>query len=96
MQNDITFSMSQLFWLVGGLTAIGAFIKWAMSPIKKLENHETRISALEEGQTERKATERYIMSALNALINHTIDGNNTEELKRVRDSYQEQIIKHHE
>jgi hypothetical protein len=96
MQTDITFSLAQTVWIVGSITAIIAFLKWAMTPIKKLENHETRISALEEGQTERKATERYIMSALNALINHTIDGNNTEELKRVRDSYQEQIIKHHE
>lgn len=96
MQTDITFSLAQTVWIVGSITAIIAFMKWAMTPIKKLENHETRINALEATADERKATERYIMSALNALINHTIDGNNTEELKRVRDSYQEQIIKHHQ
>lgn len=95
MQTDITFSLSQTVWIIGSITAIIAFMKWAMTPIKKLENHETRINALEATADERKATERYIMSALNALINHTIDGNNTEELKRVRDSYQEQIIKQH-
>lgn len=95
MQTDITFSLSQTVWIIGSITAVVAFFKWALTPIKKIENHETRINALEATVDERKATERYIMSALNALINHTIDGNNTEELKRVRDSYQEQIIKQH-
>jgi hypothetical protein len=96
MQNDITFSLAQTVWIVGSITAIIAFFKWAMTPIKKLENHETRISALEEGQSERRQTEQYMISALNAMMNHMIDGNNTEELKRVRDSYQEQIIRHHQ
>ena len=96
MQTDITFSMSQLFWLVGGLTAIGAFIKWAMSPVHRLDDHERRINALEESRAERKQTDQYMMSALNALVNHMIDGNGIDELKKVRNDYQEQIIRHHQ
>ena len=37
-----------------------------------------------------------MMKSMNAIINHMIDGNNTEELKRVRDEYQSEIIKHHQ
>ena len=96
MQSDITFSFSQLVWLVGGLTAIGAFIKWAMSPVHRLDDHERRINALEESRAERKQTDQYMMSALNALVNHMIDGNGIDELKKVRNDYQEQIIRHHQ
>ena len=96
MQNDITFSLAQTVWIVGSITAVVAFIKWAMTPIKKIENHETRISALEESRAERKQTDQYMMSALNALVNHMIDGNGIDELKRVRNDYQEQIIRHHQ
>ena len=96
MQTDITFSFSQLVWLVGGLTAIGAFIKWALNPVHKLDDHERRINALEESRVERKQTDQYMMSALNALVNHMIDGNGIDELKKVRNDYQEQIIRHHQ
>lgn len=96
MQNDVTISLAQSVWIIGSITAVVAFLKWAITPIKKIENHETRISALEEGQSERRQTEQYMISALNAMMNHMIDGNNTDELKQVRNSYQEQIIKHHQ
>ena len=96
MQNDITISLAQTLWLIGGITALAAFIAWVMKPFKKLDDHENRIQALEESRTERKATDQYMMRALNALVNHMIDGNSTEELKKVRNEYQEQIIKHHQ
>ena len=96
MQNDITFSLSQLFWLVGGLTAIGAFIKWALSPVHKLDDHEKRIGALETATEQRKETDLFMMESMNAIVNHMIDGNSTAELKRVRDKYQSEIIRHHQ
>lgn len=96
MQTDVTISLSQIFWLVGGFAAIGAFIKWAMSPVHRLDDHERRINALEESRAERKQTDQYMMSALNALVNHMIDGNGIDELKKVRNDYQEQIIRHHQ
>lgn len=96
MQTDITFSMSQLFWLVGGLTAIGAFIKWALSPVHKLDDHEKRINALEKSVEHRKETDLFMMEAMNAVVNHMIDGNGISELKKVRDKYQSQIIRHHQ
>ena len=95
MQTDITISLSEIVWLAGGITAIVAFVKWVLTPVKKIEDHETRITNLEEARDERRATDQYMMSALNAIINHMIDNNSIDKLKEVRDEYQEQIIRHH-
>lgn len=92
MQTDVTISLSQLLWLIGGITALGAFIKWVLTPFKKIDDHESRISALEHVATEQKSTDRYITKALNAIVNHMIDGNGIDKLKEVRDEFQDQII----
>ena len=94
MQTDITFSLAQILWLIGGITAIGAFIKWIIVPFKRLDDHETRIKVLEKAEEDRKATDRYTAKALNAIVNHMIDGNGIDKLKEVRDEYQDQIINH--
>ena len=95
MQNDITISFAQLVWVVGGVTALGAFLKWALTPIRKLDEHEKRIASLEKAEQARKATDRYTTKALNAIVNHMIDGNGIDKLREVRDEYQEQIINNH-
>ena len=94
MENDVVISFSQLLWLIGGITAIAAFIKWVLTPFKKIENHEQRIAVLEKAETDRKATDRYTTKALNAIVNHMIDGNGIEKLREVRDEYQNEIINH--
>lgn len=94
MQTDVTISLAQTVWLIGGITAIAAFVSWLMKPIKKLEYHETRIKTLEDEAEKREAREKFTINALNALVNHMIDGNNTDELRRVRDEYQREIINH--
>ena len=95
MQTDITFSVSQLLWIIGGITAIGAFIKWVSTPFKKIDDHENRIKAVEDTLAERKQTDLFMMKSLNAIINHMIDGNGIDQLKEVRDEYQQRIIEHH-
>lgn len=92
MQNDVTFSLAQVVWLCGGIMAIVAFISWLMKPIKKLDDHESRIKVLEQQEQERKATDRYTTKALNAIVNHMIDGNGVDKLREVRDEYQNEII----
>ena len=92
MQTDITFSLAQLLWIIGGITAIGAFVKWVMTPIRKIDDHEHRIGVLEEAEQQRRATDRYTTKALNAIVNHMIDGNGIDKLKEVRDEYQNEII----
>jgi hypothetical protein len=92
MQNDITVSLAQIVWLCGGVMAILAVIKWLMTPINKLNDHEHRIKTLEQQEQERKATDRYTTKALNAIVNHMIDGNGVDKLREVRDEYQNEII----
>ena len=94
MNSDITFSLAQILWLIGGITAIGAFIKWIIVPFKRLDDHETRIKVLESQHEERKVTDRYTTKALNAIVNHLIDGNGVDKLREVRDEYQNEIINH--
>lgn len=94
MQTDITISFSQLLWVIGGITAIAAFLKWAMTPFKTITDHESRIKVLEKAEAERKATDRYTTKALNAIVNHMIDGNGVDKLREVRDEYQDSIINH--
>ena len=94
MNTDITISFAQIIWLIGGITAIGAFIKWIIIPFKRLDDHETRIKVLESQHEERKVTDRYTTKALNAIVNHLIDGNGVDKLREVRDEYQNEIITH--
>ena len=96
MTNDVTISLAQTVWFIGGITALVTFITWLLKPIKKLEDHETRIKTLEETADERKKTDQFMMKSMNAIINHMIDGDNTDELRRVRDEYQNEIIRHHQ
>lgn len=93
MQNDITLSLAQIIWICGGILGIAAFVSWIMKPFKKIDEHERRISTLEKSVEESKVTDRYITRALNAIVNHMIDGNGIEKLKEVRDEFQDEIIK---
>ena len=93
MQSDITISLAQIVWIAGGITAIAAVIRLLMKPIRKLDDHEQRIQTLEQTAEENKATDRYITRALNAIVNHMIDGNGIDKLKEVRDEFQNEIIK---
>lgn len=95
MTNDITISLSQVIWLCGGILGVAAFVSWIMKPFKKIDDHETRIKVLEETADERKQTDQFMMKSLNAIVNHMIDGNGIDQLKQVRDEYQNEIISHH-
>ena len=95
MTNDITISLSQVIWLCGGVLGVAAFVSWIMKPFKKIDDHETRIKVLEETADERKQTDQFMMKSLNAIVNHMIDGNGIDQLKQVRDEYQNEIISHH-
>lgn len=95
MQNDVTISLAQTLWLIGGITALATFIAWVMKPFKKLDDHEKRIGVLEQTADERRQTDQFMMKSMNAIVNHMIDGNGVDQLKQVRDEYQNEIIKHH-
>lgn len=55
------------------------------SIMEKLDNDNKRLKALEDAQDEQEKTNRVLMRALLALVNHGIDGNGIEGLKKTRD-----------
>lgn len=52
--------------------------------IKNQKHNKRRIRALEAKDKQRRDTERMLMRALLALVNHSIDGNGIEGLKQTR------------
>lgn len=84
---DVAFTLNQLVWFIGGVTAIVVAIKAIIKPFKEIENHAERLNKLEE-------TNEYIAKAVNALVNHAIDGNDISRLKDVRDEYQSKMLNH--
>lgn len=60
---------------------------------EKLVNDFKKINELEQKQEKMDADLTMIMSALSAIMNHAITGNNVDELKEKRDAMQEYLIK---
>ena len=90
---------------LGGAGAIFvALYRWAKKPdinrdekIKghdeKLDNDNRRLNDLERKQAETEEALQVLMKSMLALMNHSIDGNNTEELKNARDNMHEYLIR---
>ena len=51
----------------------------------KLKNYDYRVIQLEEGV-------KVLLRSMGALLSHSIDGNNTEEMKEVREKLNEYLI----
>lgn len=91
---DQTFTLGGLVAILAAVMSIAGFFTWLNKPLEQIKDHERRIKAQEDEAEKREAREKFTISALNALVNHMIDGNNTDELRRVRDEYQREIINH--
>lgn len=92
---DYNISLSALFWLCGGLGALIGIITMVKKPFDQLSDHERRIVKLEEDRKERRETDKSILSALSAIVDHMIDGNNVSEMKEVREQLRKSIIDSH-
>lgn len=90
---------------LGGAGAIFvALYRWAKKPDinrdeklkghdEKLDNDNRRLNDLERKQAETEEALQVLMKSMLALMNHSIDGNNTEELKNARDNMHEYLIR---
>ena len=90
---------------IGGAGAIFvALYRWAKKPDinrdeklkghdEKLDNDNRRLNDLERKQAETEEALQVLMKSMLALMNHSIDGNNTEELKNARDNMHEYLIR---
>ena len=89
---NASIDLTTLFWICSGIAGIYAVWKIVKGPFVKLDDHERRITAIEETLIERKDTDTLILNSLNAI--HMIDGNGIEKLKASRDELQRGIIEH--
>lgn len=89
---DYTISLQAVFWLSAGIATIIGIVSIVRKPFTKLDEHDRRITELEKTAQERRTTDQFTMKALNAIVNHMIDGNGIDKLKDVRDEYQKHII----
>ncbi len=86
MTPETTISLSQILWFCGGFATIyGVYKIWKASVLKRSEQDKA-IELLEKNNA-------MILKTLLALVNHSIDGNGVDELKRVRSSLEEHIVK---
>lgn len=58
-----------------------------------LDNDNQRLKALEAWMAEKNDSERLIMKALYAMMQHSIDGNHTQKIKDSMDELEEYLFK---
>lgn len=58
-----------------------------------LDNDNQRLKALEAWRAEKNDSERLIMKALYAIMQHSIDGNHTQKIKDSMDELEEYLFK---
>lgn len=92
---DATISVQTVFWLAAGVAGIIGLVKIFKKPFDQIDDHERRLKNIEENLTSRKQTDELILTALNAMVNHMIDGNSLDKLKKVRDDFQDKLISGH-
>lgn len=86
-ETDLVISVKDLVWFLGAATAIIIAIKAIFKPFKEIEDHDKRLDKMEKSVA-------YIAKAVNALVNHAIDGNDIEKLKNAREEYQNHMLNH--
>ena len=102
---DFIDKVSSSILAVGGAGAMFvALYRWAKKPDinrdeklkghdEMLDNDNKRIKELEEKQVDTEEALQILMKSMLALMNHSIDGNHTDELKKARDDMQEYLIR---
>ena len=91
---NTSIELTTLFWICSGIAGMYAVWKIVKGPFVKLDDHDRRITSVEQTLIERKDTDTLILKSLNAITNHMIDGNGIEKLKASRDELQRGIIEH--
>ena len=91
---NASVDLQTLFWICSGIAALVAVYKIIRAPFAQVADHERRIVSIEDAMKERKDTDKLILTSLNAITNHMIDGNSVDKLKAARDELQRGIIEH--
>ena len=78
-------------WILAVCGAVAAVAK-AWEILRRLGKGD--IKRLEQRVDDREETEKILLRAMLAMVNHEIDGNGIEGLKNMRGELQEFLIKH--
>lgn len=102
--NLIQIACAGIITLGGAGAIIVGLYKWAKKPddnrdelLKKhdelLDSDNKRLKELEVWRVEKNDSERLIMKALYAMMQHSIDGNHTQKIKDSMDELEEYLFK---
>lgn len=93
---DMTISLEALLKIAGAVITISGAAVILAKPIKGLVNtlnkHDKEISELTKKVDGLEGNQKSTMSAILAMVNHMIDGNGIDGLKKVRDDLQKDLI----
>lgn len=77
--------------LSSGIAAIIALFKIINSPLDKIKTHDKDIEELKESAKKHGEIDKAMLTSLQAITNHMIDGNGVEGLKNSRKELQNAI-----
>lgn len=77
--------------LSSGIAAIIALVKLINAPLDKIKDHDRDIKELKENQKKQSEIDRAMLTGLQAITNHMIDGNGVDKLKESRTNLQNAI-----
>ena len=94
--SDLTISMDAVLKLAAAIASIYGAAVILTKPIKKVMDtigrHDKEIQDLQRAVEDNSKDNKTIMAAMLAMINHMIDGNGIEGLKKVRADLQKDLI----
>lgn len=77
--------------LCSGIAAIIALFKLINAPLDKIKDHDKDIKELKESSKKQSEIDKAMLTGLQAITNHMIDGNGVDKLKSSRDELQNAI-----
>lgn len=77
--------------LCSGVAAIIALVKLINAPLDKIKDHDRDIKELKEQSKKQSEIDRAMLTGLQAITNHMIDGNGVDKLKESRTNLQNAI-----
>ena len=78
--------------IIAAFMSLFSFIKVLRSPIDRIDSVERDVKLIKDDLNARKQIDRAILNSLQAITNHSIDGNGIEELKASKKELQHTIV----
>ena len=77
--------------LCSGIVAIVALAKLINAPLDKIKDHDRDIKELKDNQKKQSEIDKALLTGIQAITNHMIDGNGVDKLKESKTNLQNAI-----